>query len=55
MIDFIYNDGGRENAGFKGQTSDCVTRAIAIVTNKPYKEVYNAINEIASSFNEKNI
>jgi hypothetical protein len=27
-----YDDGGRSAAGFKGKTSDCVTRAIAIAT-----------------------
>ena len=40
---FQYNDGGREAAGFKGKTGDCVCRAIAIVTGKPYKEVYNRL------------
>lgn len=44
---FIYDDGGREKAGFKGKTGDCVTRSIAIATGKPYKEVYNALNELA--------
>jgi len=46
---YIFNDGGREAAGFMGSTGDCVTRAIAIVTGKPYKEVYNEINQIAES------
>ena len=44
---FIYNDGGRKLAGFKGNTDDCVTRAIAIVTELPYAEVYAAINQAA--------
>ncbi len=39
------NDGGREAAGFKGSTGDCVTRSIAIITGKPYAEVYAAIND----------
>lgn len=42
---FNYNDGGREAAGFKGTTGDCVCRAIAIATEKPYKEIYDLINE----------
>ena len=42
---FIYNDGGRAEAGFKGETSDCACRAISIATGRPYKEVYNLINE----------
>jgi hypothetical protein len=44
---YIYNDGGREEAGFKGDTGDCVTRAIAIATGKPYKEVYDFVNNFA--------
>ena len=42
---FNYNDGGREAAGFKGKTGDCVCRAIAIAAERPYKEVYDLINE----------
>lgn len=41
MIDFQHNDGGREAAGFKGIAGDCVTRAIAIATERPYKAVYD--------------
>lgn len=37
---FNFNDGGRAAAGYKGQTGDCVTRAIAIATGLPYGEVY---------------
>jgi hypothetical protein len=40
---WIYNDGGRAAAGFKGITGDWVTRAIAIATGKPYQEVYDAL------------
>lgn len=47
MTTFIYDDGGRADAGFKGTTDDCVTRAIAIATEIPYREVYDAINEMA--------
>lgn len=46
---FNYNDGGRAAAGFKGTTGDCAVRAIAIVTGKPYKEVYGKVNELAKS------
>ena len=46
---FIYSDGGRSDAGYCGDTRDCVTRSIAIATGKPYKEVYNEINELAKS------
>lgn len=40
---YNYNDGGRLNAGYKGTASDCVCRAIAIATNKPYNEVYEVL------------
>lgn len=46
---FKYNDGGRSEAGFKGHSGDCAVRAIAIATQKPYMEVYNAINLLAKS------
>lgn len=44
---FVENDGGRTDAGYKGGTGDCVTRSIAIITGKPYKEVYDALNELS--------
>ncbi|SRR6266702_2601621 len=44
---FVYHDGGRKEAGYKGTTSDCVVRAIAIATEQPYQEVYNTINSFA--------
>lgn len=47
-MEFIYNDGGRAAAGYKGATGDCVCRAIAIATGKSYKEVYEEINQQAS-------
>ena len=41
---YIYDDGGRAEAGYKGKTGDCVTRAIAIATGKTYQEVYDLVN-----------
>lgn len=41
------NDGGREAAGYRGEANDCVTRAIAIATERPYQEIYDRINELA--------
>jgi len=49
MENFNFNDGGRKDAGYKGQTGDCVVRAIAITTGKTYQEVYDAINELSKS------
>ncbi len=42
---FEYDDGGRQDAGFKGKTGDCVTRAISIATGKPYLEIYKALSD----------
>ena len=54
MIDFKYNDGGRAEAGYKGDTGDCVTRAIAIAAELPYKEVYNRYKKIPKERRTKN-
>jgi hypothetical protein len=48
-MNFVFNDGGRAAAGYKGLAGDCVTRSIAIVTGKPYQEVYDALNALAKS------
>jgi len=45
---FVYDDGGRSAAGYRGETGDCVTRAIAIATERPYQEVYTALNHLAT-------
>jgi hypothetical protein len=42
---FVYNNGGRIDAGYKGTTGDCVCRAISIATETPYQEVYDLINK----------
>lgn len=42
---FKYNDGGRAAAGYKGETGDCVTRSIAIVTGLPYQGVYDVLSK----------
>ena len=39
-IGFHYSDGGRRDAGFKGDAGDCVARAISIATTLPYEQVY---------------
>ncbi len=48
-MNFVFDDGGRSLAGFKGSTGDCVNRSIAIATGRPYREVYDALNELALS------
>ncbi len=47
MCVFKYNDGGRKEAGYKGEASDCVTRSIAIVTGKSYQQVYDELNKLS--------
>lgn len=44
---FQFNDGGRQEAGYKGYAGDCVCRAIAIAIEKPYKEVYESLKELS--------
>lgn len=46
---FIYDDGGRAAAGFKGKAGDCVARAIAIVGEMPYEYVYESLASGAGS------
>jgi len=43
MKKFKINDGGREEAGYKGHTGDCICRSIAIATGKDYKKVYQGL------------
>lgn len=46
-MEFKYNDGGRTLSKYKGTASDCVVRSISIITEKPYQEVYDEINELS--------
>lgn len=46
---WIFDDGGRVRAGFKGKTGDCVTRAIAIAAQLPYREVYDALSTLGQN------
>ena len=39
-MQFVYSDGGRKDAGFRGNAGDCVCRAIAIASGIPYKDIY---------------
>lgn len=47
---YQYDDGGRAAAGFRGTTGDCSCRAIAIALELPYREVYDALNEAAKTW-----
>jgi hypothetical protein len=41
---WVYDDGGRSAAGYRGETRDCVTRAIVIAAGLPYQKVYDLLN-----------
>lgn len=43
---WVFNDGGRSRY-FKGETYDCVVRAIAIATGEDYKLVYQDLHIMA--------
>ena len=43
QLPFVFNDGGRAAAGFKGKANDCVARAIAIAAQRPYAEIYSRL------------
>lgn len=47
---YIYDDGGRSLCGYKGSAGDCVTRSIAIATEKPYSEVYDDLFRLAKAY-----
>lgn len=44
---WVFDDGGRADAGYKGDTGDCFVRAVAIATGRTYREVYDLTNQIA--------
>jgi hypothetical protein len=48
MTAFVYDDGGRADAGFRGSTGDCAARAAAIAAELPYRFVYERLNELAA-------
>lgn len=45
MIPFVYDDGGRAEAGYMGKAGDCVCRAVTIASGLPYGEVYKVLAE----------
>jgi len=49
---YQYHDGGRKKAGYGRAKGDCVTRAIAIVTNLSYINAYEMVNRFCRQ--EKN-
>jgi hypothetical protein len=49
----FYNDGGRSAAGFKGRAGDCVARALAIATGRPYAELYSRLSDGEASLGRR--
>lgn len=49
-LPWVYDDGGRADAGFKGDAGDCVVRAIAIATEIPYPEVYLGLRDANAEY-----
>jgi len=49
-LDFLYNDGGREKTGYKGDTGDCVTRSISIASGLPYQKVYDDLYKLSTNW-----
>jgi len=42
-MNFIFNDGGRSKAGYKGKAGDCGARAISIALGIDYQTAYNEL------------
>lgn len=47
---FVVDDGGRAAAGFRGRAGDCVTRALAIALELPYRQVYDDLAELSLAY-----
>lgn len=47
---WVYDDGGRDAAGYSGAADDCVCRSIAIATGLPYKHVYESLRLAIKEF-----
>jgi len=43
---FKRTDGGRADAGFKGKSGDCGTRAVAIYFQQPYRATYDKLGDV---------
>ena len=45
-MSYIFNDGGRAEAGYKGTAGDCGARAMAIALGISYKDAYKEIAQV---------
>ena len=46
-MNWVYDDGGRKAAGFRGKAGDGVTLSIAMAIELAYRHVYELLNEQA--------
>lgn len=53
-MEFVYNDGGRSKYFKAKNVGDCAIRAIAIATDKDYKEVYNELKKLNNGVSCRN-
>jgi len=44
VTSWVYDDGGRAAAGFRGKAGDCAVRALTIASRWPYTQVYDMVN-----------
>ena len=55
MLDFVYDDGGRYDAGFRGRPAgDCAVRAAAIVLGRNYREMHKLLGSANRAFKADN-
>lgn len=54
-MELKHDDGGRMTAGFKGGVSDCVSRALSIVTGEPYAVIHAELMAIAPDIEKEGV
>lgn len=49
-MSFVFNDGGRQAAGYKGRAGDCAARALAIALQLDYDQAYRLVADTNADF-----
>lgn len=49
-MNYVYNDGGRSKAKFKGRAGDCAARALAIALKIDYEQAYRLVADTNADF-----
>lgn len=52
-LPWVYDDGGRAAAGWRGTTGDCVCRSISIAAGLHYTEVYETLGAFIAGYERK--